>query len=37
MSLFCNDILEYLQNCECRMNVILEVSTEKDIVEVHRI
>ena len=37
MSWFCNDMLEYLQNIECCMNGILEVSTEEDLVEAHRI
>ena len=37
MSPFCNDILEYLQNYKCCMNGILEVLTEKDMVEALRI
>ena len=36
MNTFCNDMLEYLQNYECCMNGIHEVSTEKDMVEAHR-
>ena len=30
-------MLEYLQNYECRMNGILEVSTEKNMIEAQRI
>ena len=37
MSLFCNGMLEYLQNYGCCKNGIHEVSTEKDMVVAHRI
>ena len=37
MSPFCNDMLEYLQNYEFHMNGILEVLTEKDMMEDHKI
>ena len=37
MSPFRNDILEYLQNYKYFMNGILEVSTEKDMLEAHMI
>ena len=30
-------MLKYLQNYECCMNGILEVSTKKDMLEAHRI
>ena len=37
MSLFCNGMLEYLQNYGCCKNGIHEVSTEKDMMVAHRI
>ena len=37
MTLFCNDMLEYIQIYEFCMNGFLEVSSEKDMVEAYRI